>query len=152
MRISDRQFAQLMEAIQASQDRVDSKLAEFCTEVRQSQEDAVMKAVKRVCSECQFVYKRKGNKEQVTFIAKVEDTIVEAVAKARSSPALEHAQDALSRGRKLLLERDKLIKIADRSEFGWGVVSKYMADELAEDSNMMRSGWRKQRRRQSGRQ
>jgi len=36
---------------------------------------------------------------------------------------------------KLLAERQKLIKIADRSEFGWGVVAEYTADELAEDSN-----------------
>ena len=36
---------------------------------------------------------------------------------------------------KLLAERQKLIKIADCSEYGWGVVAEYTADELAEDSN-----------------
>ena len=36
---------------------------------------------------------------------------------------------------KLLAERQKLIKIADRSEYGWGVVAEYTADELADDSD-----------------
>ena len=44
--ISDDQFAQLMAAIQASQQRFDNKFAEFCAEVRQGQEDAAVKAVK----------------------------------------------------------------------------------------------------------
>ena len=44
-------------------------------------------------------------------------------------------QEALTRGKKLLLEREKLIKIADRSEFDWGVVAEYTADELADDSD-----------------
>ena len=36
---------------------------------------------------------------------------------------------------KLLAERQKLIKIADRSEYGWGVVAEYTADKLADDSD-----------------
>ena len=42
---------------------------------------------------------------------------------------------ALERGRELLGECQKLIKIADRSELGWGVVAEYTADELAVDSD-----------------
>ena len=37
------QFAQLMEAISASQERMDSKLAEFRDELQKSQEDAASK-------------------------------------------------------------------------------------------------------------
>jgi len=57
------------------------------------------------------------------------------LAKTRPSPAVEHTRDAMSRGKMLLLEREKLIKVANRSEFSWEVVAKYMAYELAEDSN-----------------
>ena len=32
------------------------------------------------------------------------------------------------------MARQKLIRIADRSELRWGVVAKYTADELADDS------------------
>ena len=35
----------------------------------------------------------------------------------------------------LLHERQKLIKIADRSDRGWATVDEYVEDELAEDSD-----------------
>ena len=34
----------------------------------------------------------------------------------------------------MLAERQKLIKIANRSDNGWGVVAEYTVDELADDS------------------
>lgn len=52
-----------------------------------------------------------------------------------SSPALSRAKETIESGLKLLAERQKLIKIADRSEHGWGVVTKYTADDFAEDSD-----------------
>ena len=52
-----------------------------------------------------------------------------------AASAVKKAKDALARGRKLLAERQKLIKIADRSDLGWAVVSEYTADELADDSD-----------------
>ena len=41
----------------------------------------------------------------------------------------------LKEGRALIAERQKLIKIADRSELGWAVVNEYTADELAANSD-----------------
>ena len=38
--------------------------------------------------------------------------------------------EVLEKDSKLLCERVKLIEIADRSEFSWGVVTEYTADEL----------------------
>ena len=52
-----------------------------------------------------------------------------------SSGAVEKAKKSLEQGLALLYERQKLIKLADRSEHGWGVVAEYTADELAEDSD-----------------
>ena len=49
-----------------------------------------------------------------------------------ASLAVKKAQNALTGGRKLIAERQKLIKIADRSELGWAVVSEYTADELSD--------------------
>ena len=37
-------------------------------------------------------------------------------------------------GKKLLLQRQKHIRLADRSEHGWKVVQEYEADELAADN------------------
>ena len=37
-------------------------------------------------------------------------------------------------GEALLLNKQKLIKLADHSELGWSVVKEYKADELADNS------------------
>ena len=44
------------------------------------------------------------------------------------------AQQAIEKGKQLLVHRQKLIRIADRSELGWMVVDEYEEDELADDS------------------
>ena len=103
--VSDNQFAQLMVAIHASQERIDHKFAEFCAEMKQGQEDAAAKALKRVRHDKPYV-------EEVVMEAQAE------LSDVRSSPALERAQESLAQGMKLLAERQKLIKIADRSEYG----------------------------------
>ena len=130
--ISEDQFAQLMGAINASRQSIDDKFTEFRAEMKQGQEDAAAKGLKRVRHDKPYTFKRKGNEEQAGFNEKVEEAMAEAqaeLADVRSSPALERAQEALSQGMKLLAERQKLIKIADRSEYGWGVVVEYTADE-----------------------
>ena len=43
--------------------------------------------------------------------------------------------DCIAKGRQLIVDRQKLIKIADRSDLGWAVVEEYTADELAADSD-----------------
>ena len=48
---------------------------------------------------------------------------------------LQRAMEAIKKGRKMIAERQKLIKIADHFELGWGVVAEYTTDELAEDSD-----------------
>ena len=97
-----------------------------------------MKVVKRARHEKPYGFKKKGNEEQSNFNSGVEETLAEAEAELAgvgASLALERAQQSLERGRKLIAERQKLIRIADRSELGWGVVAEYTADELAEDSD-----------------
>ncbi len=92
--------------------------------------------MKRARHDKPYSYKKKGNEEQATFNARVDEAFVEAEstfagAGAGTSTALEHAQQSLQ----LLTARLKLIHIADRSELGWRVVTEYTADELANDSD-----------------
>ena len=49
--------------------------------------------------------------------------------------ALEKAKISLKRGKDALAHRQKLIKVADRSELGWAVVAEYETDGLAADSD-----------------
>ena len=81
-----------------------------------------------------YTFRRKGSEEQPSFNGKVDEVVAEAQAElsdVRSSPALERARESLAQGMMLMAERQKLIKIADRSEYGWGVVAEYTVDELA---------------------
>ena len=48
---------------------------------------------------------------------------------------MDRAKEALKEGEKLLTARQKLIRIADRSEYGWSTVAEYEEDELADGSD-----------------
>ena len=48
--------------------------------------------------------------------------------------ALQQAKAAVEESMTLLMDRQKAIRLADRSELGWAVVNEYGEDELAEDS------------------
>ena len=72
---SNDQFAQLLSAIQANQQRVDDQLSEMRAEMRSSQEDAAAKALKHVRHEKPYAYKKKGNEEQAAFNEAVQETI-----------------------------------------------------------------------------
>ena len=123
--------------MQESKRRLDRKLADFRSDVRQAQDEAATKAVNRVQREKSYEFKRKAHEEQARFNAQIEESVREAqhsLATVDDSPSLQRAQEALEKGTRLLAERQKLIKIADRSANGWGVVAEYTADELADDS------------------
>lgn len=127
----------ILREIRESQKKLDTKFAKFQDEVKQGQEDAAAKALKRVRREKPYAYKRKGNEEQASFNEKVEDAIVAAQTELENptmTGAVGRAMKSIEEGLALLSERRKLIKLADRSEHGWGVVAEYTADELAEDS------------------
>ena len=128
--LSRSQFASLLAAIKDSESRLDQRFSDF----KGAQEEAA----KRVRHEKPYDYKKKAHEEQATFNAKVQDALKEAtdaLDDTADSPAIQRAKTAVEEGKHLLAERQKLIKIADRSANGWGVVAEYTADELAVDSD-----------------
>ena len=68
------------------------------------------------------------------------ESIDNAKDELRKRPAHEAAVDkalkALDEGTELITTRQKLIRIAARSELGWKVVEEYEADELASSSDV----------------
>ena len=61
-----------------------------------------------------------------------------ALGSSMSGPlmsALQQAKAAVEEGTALLKDRQKAIRLVDRSELGWAVVNEYGEDELAEDSD-----------------
>ena len=66
-----------------------------------------------------------GNEKQFKFNQSVEarfDSAISAIEKKKP----DKAKKELEEGKKLLSERQKLIKLADRSECGWATVSAYV--------------------------
>ena len=90
-------------------------------------------------------FKRRGNELQHKFNDEVTEKFeevegelakipVDTLAKGIKSP-VSKAKQNLKEGKELLEARQKLIRLADRSEFGWDVVKEYEEDELAEGSD-----------------
>ena len=77
-------------------------------------------------------FKREGNKQQYNHCEKVLSLVEQA---AQSIDSIDIAKACLTDIKKLVKERQKLIRIADRSELGWGVVKEYIADDLAHQAS-----------------
>ena len=110
----------------------------FKEDIRSSHEEATEKLAKRVKRN---KFKRRGNELQHKFndevIEKFEEVegelakiTVDTLAKGIKSPVSKAKQNL-----KECKERQKLIRLADRSEFGWDVVKEYEEDELAKGSD-----------------
>ena len=76
-------------------------------------------------------FKRKGNEFQYKFNSKLQDTLVEAKSHLEAN-AVDKAKATLSEGMSMVTERQKLILLADKSEFGWKTVQEYTQHELAD--------------------
>ena len=81
-------------------------------------------------------FRKKAHEKQYEFNQDLKEKLQEAAAAVSSTPpAIEKVKAALKEGEDLIRERQKLIKIADRSEHGWATVEEYVTDELADDSD-----------------
>ena len=79
------------------------------------------------------MFKKPGHERQ---FKEVRDKLDSAdAALAQRPPAVEKARTLLQEGQKIIDTRQKLNKIADRSEHGWATVKEYKEDELAENSD-----------------
>ena len=115
---------------------IDEKMAQLKRELVEEHGEANERLAKKLRLDSQPVFKKKGHEKQFKFNCSVEDKIKEAqLALDKTPPAVEKAKTALVEGEKLIAVRQKLIKIADRSEHGWSTVDEYMDDELADNSD-----------------
>ena len=112
-------------------------------EVSSGQEEATQRVVKRLKEDRTLVFWKKGNERQFIFNNNVKDQL-DAVGRqldqlepssTAHKESLEKAKEELQKGLILIAGRQKRIKIADRSEFGWGTVDEYEDDELVSDED-----------------
>ena len=65
----------------------------------------------------------------------LKEKIDEAIPLLEKQESVERAKELLKKGSEMIAERQKLIKIADRSEQGWKTAQEYERDPVASDSD-----------------
>nr|XP_054771917.1 uncharacterized protein LOC129279877 [Lytechinus pictus] len=119
---ADNISAIIKEAVGGIKDYVDQAIA--------SQKEATSKVIESV----KVNFKFKGNKLQFEFnnsqLERVQ-TATNAIKKGDTASAILELQKVEDD----ILKRNKLIRIADKSEDGWKVVDEYLSEELASDSD-----------------
>ena len=133
---STSQFAQLLGAIQRVEANVDAKLSSMKRELKEERESADDRLVKKIRLDSKPTFKKKGHEQQFVYNEQVREKLVDNVRTAldQTPPAVEKIRSLVNEGEKLIDTRQKNIKIADRSEYGWATVAEYEEDELAANS------------------
>ena len=93
------------------------------------------KMVSRRTRERRYSFFRQGNQSQYDFTDTVRGQVQDALSDLERGGSEEAAILSLQKAIEMLERRMRLIKMADRSEYGWAVVAEYEADELAVDSD-----------------
>ena len=116
-----------------------------------NQENTTQRVVKKLKEDQTFVFRQKGNKKQRIFNDHVKDHIV-ATAKPlelmnlHEGPqweAIDKAKEEVKQGLDIITARQKQIKGADHSEYGWATVDEYEQDQLEVDEE---DAWKRLRR------
>ena len=133
-----------LELVLAAINTSQAVLRKLREEVRGAQEDTAAKLA-ALKTERPYSFRKKGHEKQYIFNSSVNSKIAEAglqlarvergVADCAAKVAPDAAKEALAKGEQLMAQRQKLIKVADRSELGWAVVAEYQANDLAENSD-----------------
>ena len=166
--MDESKFKELMDAIQASKQELQvdflSQISKLQHDVTTSQESSSQEVVKKLNRRA-YQFQKKGNEAQFNFNSSVDDHISAAKKELKKlTPTgeqdraiIQNVTNHLDEGTKLIEVRQKHIRLADRSELGWAVVTAYENDELASDSDdekriyrAEREAERMQKRKRSG--
>ena len=90
--------------------------------------DEQLREIKKIRREEPKSFKRKI---QYKFNAKLQDSL-DDVKSHLDSNAVEKAKASLAEGTSLIPDGQKLILLADKSDFGWKTVDEYVQHELAD--------------------
>ncbi|VDH99940.1 Hypothetical predicted protein [Mytilus galloprovincialis] len=135
---------------------MDSRLSSFQSNLQQSQQEISQTQIAKLEETMtnNYSFQRKGNENQYRHEVKVLSKLKEAKASLEAPElgidSVRTAKMKIIEGIDLVCERQKLIKLADSSQLGWKVVSEYVANPIADDSEdekkMMRAQSRAERK------
>ena len=155
---SQAQFQQLMSTVAVStriESTLDEKLEKLRQDLQKEQECNAEKLAKKARLDKPSSFRSKGNEEQHRFLEKtllelenagteLDKALAAAPGSSGSSSsstanpltsALQSATAFMKEGKRLVMQRQKLVRLADRSDHGWLVVNEYETDELADDED-----------------
>ena len=123
---------------------IEDRLGGFAKRFSEENSSTVEQAVKKARRES-YTCKRKGNQQQLDHAVQVLDKFDEA-SDALKAKSYDKVKAALDSGTEVVSKRIKVIKMADKSEFGWSTVNEYLSDELASNSDDEKRMYRAERR------
>ena len=127
----------------------DQKFSHLKRELSDDQVKSSSSLVKKLKSETNLTFKFSGNKKQFEFNNETLEQITQSLSfvdSLKSLVDLENSEnhqvsalilkldDSLNSASKAIKRRNKLIRIADKSEAGWAAVDEYLSDEVASGS------------------
>ena len=110
---------------------IDARFDNFKKQFAAENSSSVEAAVKRARRD-RYVFQSKGNEQQFEHAESVLVKL-EGAKDALSVNAISKAKTAIE-GIALVSKRMKVIKVADKSQYGWATVQEYLSHELASDS------------------
>ena len=126
--------ASLAENNKSLLDQFSKLVAESAEGIKRSSVDAAdeqLREIKKMKREEPKSFKRRGNEVQYKFNAKLLDSLDDVKSHLESN-AVEKAKASLAEGTSLISDRQKLILLVDKSDFGWKTVDEYVQHELAD--------------------
>ena len=131
---SDDNFVTAFQLLKAYFDKRFCSLRRDLVEDAKSNSHYVDKRAKQDKRDKKVDLKFKGNKKQYDFISDILERVkvaIDVIEKRKESKALK----TLDKVVEALNGRNKLIRMADKSQAGWDIVEEYLTDELASDSD-----------------
>ena len=140
--ISTAQFQLLMDEIKKNREDVQQRLDKLEGDVAAGQDNAAQIVVQKLKADRSYTFRKKGHEEQYRFNADIESHLNRVQGEAakihppteKERRSLEALKAQLQEGIQAIACRQKRIKVADRSDYGWAVMKAYDNDELASDS------------------
>ena len=136
------QFQELMDEIKASRTDFQGQIADLKREVQTVQERTSTEVAQKI-GKSSYQFKRKGNEIQFGFNSGIEESLSSAQRELKKiegvgdvqKESLKRVDSFLEEGIKSLEKRQKHIKVADRSDYGWATVEHYDSHPLADNSD-----------------
>ena len=136
MALDDAQVQQIASSLSATIEsqfaaKLDERFSQFQQEMSSSQASCSQQVLDKLNKKT-YHFKKKGCEEQFSFNDKIDDRVQAAKKQLSkvtagddsSQRALEQAKKELEKGKEDIHYRQKLIRIADRSD--WGVAAEYL--------------------------